>query len=399
MGADDGDNLVPMDIVYVTNGVKNIPNKTQYQHSQMLVENHAVVTVSQGDVAPFVKEESQAFYNFSEYHGPQFLFPYWAAVVATYYFLIGYETIYTTHSPQCLILGIFTILPRVSWIADIWDDPRLGQQIGHFKKSDTNQFLPEKPYSQVVILIAFKLLQHCDLVILSISEEILDGWPVNITADQIFATTNGVDIEYTRSAVNEILTEDPDNEETLDILYVGHVGRMRGLEVIVDAAVQLAEAHSQNFRISLVGPIGKTDRDWLEEKIGKYNIEDSINICGEVDHKSALNKMSKSDICLNILPKEVNNYKFAYPIKIFEYMALGKPTISTKTVGTNKILTDRSNAILLPNNEPDSVVEGLVELSNNEELRREMGANAMKEAENYDWRSIRSSILERISQQ
>lgn len=387
-----------MKIIYITNGVKDIRNKTQYQHSEMLIQNYTVVTISRSNVAPFVADDSQAVYCFSEYPGPQFLFPYWAIVVTMYYMLTGYETVYTTHNPQCLVLGIFGILPGVNWIADIWDDPRLGRQISQFNKSNKSQLLPDIPYSQVLIFSSIRLLKYCDLIVLSISKEIIDEWPVNITEDQILATTNGVDIKYTRSVVSEMSVGNLDNSETLEVLYIGHTARSRGLETIIDTAVQLSEAQNQNYRISLVGPIGKTDRHWLENKLTQYNIEYMINIHGQVTHKHALTKLAESDICLNILPQAVKNYNYAFPIKIFEYMCLGKPIISTQTIGTEKILSDGSTAMLLPENEPNLLVERIIELSNDQDLRREIGANAMEKINDYDWSTIRSNILERISQ-
>jgi glycosyltransferase involved in cell wall biosynthesis len=58
--------------------------------------------------------------------------------------------------------------------------------------------------------------------------------------------------------------------------------------------------------------------------------------------------LSASDIC--ILPAELNNtMKYIVPIKILEYMAAGKPVISTELPGIKKEFNDNSGIIYIKN--------------------------------------------------
>jgi len=386
------------DIIYVTDGVKDIRNKTQYQHSEMLIENHTVVTISQHEVAPFVEEDSQAIHCFSDHPVPSFLFPYWGIIVALSYFFIGYDTVYTTHSPQCLILGILTVLPGVQWVADIWDDPRLGQQIGHYNNDVRTGILPEKPYSKILVLVSIKILRHCDILILSISDEIVMEWPVTIPRSKILTTTNGIDLEYTQAAAKDITEKESNDTPPLDVLYVGHVGRVRGLDTLIKAMDELSERSQVDVRLSLVGSIADKDQVWLENQLEECDIEHVVEICGYLEHQDALRKIAGSNICINILPQEVGNYRYAFPIKIFEYMSFGKPIVSTKTEGITKLLRDGHSAVLLPENGPNIVADAIEQLANDPELRRKIGKNAEQNVNQYDWTRIRNTINREISE-
>jgi len=387
-----------MEIVFIANGVKNIKNKTQYQHSKMLVENHSVVIISNDEVAPLVEKESQATHCFSDYSVPPLLFPYWGIIVALLYVLRGYNTIYTTHSPQCLILGTLVALPRVQWVADIWDDPQLGQQIGEYNSDVETGILPENPYSSIFILLSIKMLRYCDVLILSISKEIVMNWPVDIPENKILATTNGVNIEYTRSAVKNVTEKESNDTSSLHVVYVGSVGRVRGLDTLIEATDKLFREDDIDIKLSLIGPITDKDRVWLEREVNKCNLKEAVDICGPLAHKNALRKVAVSDICVNILPQEVKNYTYAFPIKIFEYMTLGKPIISTKTIGISKLLKNGYNSLLLTDNKPEHVANEIQRLSNDSQLRHKIAKNAKEDVEQYDWEPILCEINNTISE-
>jgi glycosyltransferase involved in cell wall biosynthesis len=220
------------------------------------------------------------------------------------------------------------------------------------------------------------MLQYCDILILSISEEIVMGWPVNIPQNKILATTNGVDIEYTQSAAKNVTEKETNGTSSLDVLYVGHVRRVRGLDTLIKATDKLSRRGDVDIRLSLVGPITNEDRVWLQQELKRRNLEGTVDICGSLAHEKALRKVALSDICVNILPQEVGNYMYAFPIKIFEYMALDKPIVSTKTVGTSRLLKDGHNSLLLPNNKPKHIADAIQQLSSDSQFRRKIAENA-----------------------
>jgi glycosyltransferase involved in cell wall biosynthesis len=382
-----------MDVLLITTGIKDIRNKTQYQHSELLVNEHETTIVSKSQVAPNIKEKSENTHCFQNWPGSGFLFPYWAILFSLYHYLHSdYDIIYTTHSSQCIFTGLVSLLLDVKWVADIWDDPQLGRQINRYDKNDRNEIIPNKPYSAVFSHVSLRLLKYCNLVILSISYEIYSTWDVNIKSENILQVTNGVDVEYVRSIADTSEENETETEEGMKIAYVGHVSRARGAGVILEAAKLLQKNMDGSFEIKLIGPINNTDSKWLETEIRTYRLEDSLKVTGALSHTNAINEVNSSDICINILDDGVENYDYAYPIKIFEYMALGKAIISTKTTGVEEILGNKNSSILLEENDPKKVAEYIQTLSNNPQFRQCLGRNAKKHSENFDWRYIRDEI-------
>lgn len=381
-----------MDVILVTNGVKDIKNKTQYQHSELLVNEHNTTILSKSQVAHNIKEKSENTHCFQNWPGREFLFPYWAMLFSLYYSFFDCDIIYTTHSSQCIFTGVVSLLLDVGWVADIWDDPQLGRQINEYDKSSRDGIIPNKPYSAIFSYVSLRLLKYCDLVILSISPQICSGWGVDIKSENVLQVTNGVDVEYTRSIVDPSEENRIGVEGGVEIAYVGHVTRARGAGVILEAAKLLRENMESDFKIKLIGPIDEVDSEWLENEIETHRLEDSLKITGMLSHTNAINEVESSDICISILDDGVENYDYAYPIKIFEYMALGKPIISTKTTGVEEILGDEGSSILLEKNDPEKIAEYIQILSNNPQFRQCLGRNAKKHSENFDWCHIRGKI-------
>lgn len=72
-------------------------------------------------------------------------------------------------------------------------------------------------------------------------------------------------------------------------------------------------------------------------------------------------------------------------IKILEYIACGKPVVSTR-IGAEGLNLENGKEIILVDDVSDFFVEKVIELIENKELRQKIGANARKKAvSDYDW--------------
>lgn len=379
-----------MRVLVVENKVLGIPNKTQYQHGEMLVENHRVVVLSQGEVATDVARRAERTYEFVDYPVPAFLFPFWAAVVALYYYLVGqYDTVVTGHSPQCLVVGAVFVPTGACWIADVYDHPNIARHIRGVKAGRDGGWLPRRPYTRLVTAAAVSSLKRADLIVLSMADEALSDVGIPGDAPNLLSVTNGVDVAYTRSAVAG-RSGSRSSPTPFGITYVGHVTKARGIDVILDAVETLRETTDLEFELSLIGPVGS--RDWLDRRIAEAALTDVVTVHGTLDHEATLAAIDEADVCLNVLSTDVWNYRYAYPIKVFEYMALGKAIVSTRTDGIEDVVDDGTTGVLLESNDPAELADRVVALATDDDRRAELGENASVAVERFDWGPIRERI-------
>ena len=74
------------------------------------------------------------------------------------------------------------------------------------------------------------------------------------------------------------------------------------------------------------------------------------------------------------------------PLKIFEYMSLGKPIICSSFSAIKEVLKDGHNSILVPPSDRKSWLRALRKITSNKSLKLSIGLNAKKDLENkYTW--------------
>jgi glycosyltransferase involved in cell wall biosynthesis len=107
-------------------------------------------------------------------------------------------------------------------------------------------------------------------------------------------------------------------------------------------------------------------------------LRDHMSFEGYISHKKIFDYIAMADIAYTD-DWSVNGF----PMKIFEYMAVGKPVIAEDTESIRELLMDQVNALLYKNEE--ELKMKILELARNEELRRRIGDHGKRMMKNHLW--------------
>ena len=198
---------------------------------------------------------------------------------------------------------------------------------------------------------------------------------------------NGVDTELFRKYPSD------DIKKELGItnaFVVGHVGVLRewiDLEPLFIAVKQLSEKLDINLLI-VGGGVGYEDAMKLAKK---YGLLKNAIFTGTVPYTQVPKYISCMDVC--IIPFKLDAVsQNSLPLKLFEYLACEKPVISTKVEG---IMATVQNRVLYASNS-EEYKNRIIELYNDEDLRKKMELDGRKFVEkDYNW-SLITSKLEKI---
>ncbi len=168
-------------------------------------------------------------------------------------------------------------------------------------------------------------------------------------------------------------------------LYVGFVGMMyvwHGLHFLV-AASPLVLEEFPNVRFMLVGE-GAT-RDELMNETQRLGVFKNFLFLGSVPYERVPTYISACDVMvLPLVSKEAHDSGYS-PLKLYEYMSCGKPTIASRLSGL-EILEKHRCGILVPPADPPALARAIVSILGNRSLGMEMGSNARKAAQQFcDW--------------
>jgi glycosyltransferase involved in cell wall biosynthesis len=107
------------------------------------------------------------------------------------------------------------------------------------------------------------------------------------------------------------------------------------------------------------------------------------------------------------LLRDLPNYRVSLPTKIVEYCALGVPVITTPLPLASELVESENVGFQVPWNDPSAVVDSILKLRAEPELRRRMGANGHRVAlRQHDWNRlsvdfvrVMEAIAERVCEQ
>jgi len=234
----------------------------------------------------------------------------------------------------------------------------------------------------------------------------LEGTIVKL-ADHIVAVTHTIRMKALQLGVNEakitvipngISLENiidwnapngmPTLHKTIDehvILYSGRLERWTDIESLIKAA-PLVLSEFPNSRFVIVGD--GTQVGVLKTLISNMQLQDKVILTGFIERDKVWNMIRSVDVCITSF-SEGDTSDAALPIKLLEYMALGKPIVATKGEGITDFLKDNENALIIDPNHPESMASAILMLLRNRSLARSLGLNAHKIVKDtLDWKSL-----------
>lgn len=156
-------------------------------------------------------------------------------------------------------------------------------------------------------------------------------------------------------------------ENKLVLGFTGFVRDWHGLDKIIDLIAQDLPQSSRHLLVVGDGPV----RVALEQQARELNISHRVSFTGIVGRDDVARYVAAFDIALQ--PAVV---AYASPLKLFEYLALGKAIVGPAQPNLMEILTDGHNAVLFDPEHSDGLPQAISRLCADTELRDAVGKNA-----------------------
>lgn len=152
-------------------------------------------------------------------------------------------------------------------------------------------------------------------------------------------------------------------------LVLGFVGFMRewhGLEAVVDLLCN-DEGKPRHFLLLGDGPA----RASIERRARERGVSGQVTITGVVGRDRVADHIAAFDVALQ--PQVV---AYASPLKLFEYLALGRAIVAPATPNIQEILRDGENALLFDPGDPAAFAGAVERLCRDAPLRARLAARA-----------------------
>ena len=195
---------------------------------------------------------------------------------------------------------------------------------------------------------------------------------LNISAKKITVIPNGANVKLFQPSEKKLSFQVLDLPSNFKyICFVGNLATYQGIEYLILAA-PLILSNCPDARFLIVGE-GSAKNEWMKiaQEIGVY---DKFIFKGGVPFEQVPLYINASDVC--VAPFKIyRNVKIGLsPLKLYEYLACGKPVVSSRIPNIEFIEEQNAGFLVEPEN-PEELGKAIIKIMKDENLRNLMGKN------------------------
>jgi len=282
-----------------------------------------------------------------------------------------------------IVPGIYAKLTRAVFFYEVNDDPYRRD----FHEGSMIAFQVRKLISEWQDEINLRLCQKAFVITKEILRKIMTMNP-HLPAERLVELPSGANTDLFKPMDARQCRSRLDMD--LKKSYVGFAGTLlkhQGIDVLIDAAHYIVTMEPTSVFV-VIGQ-GPMKEEWMN-RVNAEGIASSFVFAGQVDYEEMPIWIGAMDICVAPFHDSAG---LRSPVKIFDYMACGRPVVASRIAGTTDVF-DQSEAIkLVAPGDAAMLAQAISGLLSNQDGARQMGRNGRQFIlERYDRRSIAQRV-------
>ena len=202
-----------------------------------------------------------------------------------------------------------------------------------------------------------RLLDRCAGIFCFIEKEVLEG--LCLRKVPLYQMMNGAS-----SAALDWARENGSGGNSTGTFMVGLVGAIthtQGIESLLEI-MSLVKQKNGNVSLRLIGPMEPGYTETFQRRIKELKLDSCTEVTGCLPYPRMLEQLQGCSVGVYCNPSSAW-YRAAQPLKICEYLALGKPTVTWDYPGARRLLKDGLLGILVPVGNKKLFADALISLS------------------------------------
>jgi D-inositol-3-phosphate glycosyltransferase len=241
-----------------------------------------------------------------------------------------------------------------------------------------------------------RVLAGADMVVAATPAELADlQWLYELPSAKAAVIPPGVDLEQFKPMDKAKARDELGlSTEERQILFVGRIEALKGVDTFIRAANLLANTSKTPFRVQIIGgdveesleQLG-SEMARLQELARELGVQNCVHFLGSRRQRELPTYYAASDVV--VMP----SYSESFGMVALEAMACGRPVIASRVGGLAYLVQDGVTGFHVQEGNANEMAERLMEVLSSDTLLEQMGIAARREAEKYSWEKIASEVV------
>lgn len=165
------------------------------------------------------------------------------------------------------------------------------------------------------------------------------------------------------------------------VAYAGHLYAWKGVDVLLEALAQVPGATG----LIIGGHAAEPDLARTQARARELGLDARVTFTGLLPPDRVPELLRTAAVLA--LPNQASaiSTRFTSPLKLFEYMAAGRPIVASDLPSIREVLHDRVDALLVAPGDAQGLAAAIRELLQDRGLARQLAANAAAAVPQYGW--------------
>lgn len=163
--------------------------------------------------------------------------------------------------------------------------------------------------------------------------------------------------------------------------YAGHLYPWKGVDVFVRALGRLPDVHG----LIVGGHPGEADLSRVTHLAADVGVADRLVITGLVSPRAVPAALAPASVLVLPNPASAISARYTSPLKLFEYLTLGRAIVASDLAAIREVLTDGVTALLVPPGDDEALARAIARLRDDPALADALAAAARARAPHYSW--------------
>lgn len=274
-------------------------------------------------------------------------------------------------------------------VMDLWDVP--GQAL-----AGTDKRFRRRVARSLYLALVPLFLRCSDFVVAGVVPEVFTK--MGVKPSQIIHSENAVlpGLFDPKLPADGIWRRGSSNStETVKLLYQGYIHPSRGAIAMVEMVAVLRD-QGHPVELLMVGPLGNDVVDTVEKMAVSKGVSEFVTLSGPVPSERIPAIIAGADICLCPLV-DIEQYRWSYPVKIYEYMAMQKAIVASRLPGIECQIEDGVvGGCLYHPEDPSGLLTATKRLLEDREMAIEVAARGRAWVTERSWPKMMGRVCKQI---